>query len=98
MRVDIDQGKVRSRWRDYRNAGLQKTMSLASDEFIRRSCCTFCPKAFNASATTASWPTATASTSWHGAVNFLPCRSPRRRMKPSFGIIVTNIGSSPVLV
>jgi hypothetical protein len=34
--VDIDQGKVRFRWKDYRNGGRQNTMSLASDEFIRR--------------------------------------------------------------
>ena len=34
--VDIDQDKVRFRWKDYRNGGRQKTMSLASDEFIRR--------------------------------------------------------------
>jgi len=34
--VGIDQGKVRFRWKDYRNGGRQKTMSLAADEFIRR--------------------------------------------------------------
>jgi len=93
--VGIDQGKVRFRWKDYRNGSGQKTMSLAA---FAASCCTFYPKAFNASATTASWPTATASTSWRGVINFLPCRNPRRRMRPPFGIIVINIGSSPVLV
>jgi hypothetical protein len=34
--VDIDRGKVRFRWKDYRNGSRQKTMSLAADEFIRR--------------------------------------------------------------
>ena len=34
--VGIDQGKVRFRWKDYRNGSGQKTMSLAADEFIRR--------------------------------------------------------------
>ena len=34
--VDIDQGKVRFRWKDYRDGNRQKTMSLAADEFIRR--------------------------------------------------------------
>ena len=31
-----DQGKVRFRWKDYRNGNRQKTMSLATDELIRR--------------------------------------------------------------
>jgi hypothetical protein len=34
--VDINQGKVHFRWKDYRNGNQQKTMSLAADEFIRR--------------------------------------------------------------
>ena len=34
--VDINQGKVRFRWKDYRNGNRQKTMSLTADEFIRR--------------------------------------------------------------
>jgi Putative transposase/Transposase zinc-binding domain len=32
----IEEGKVRFRWKDYRNGNRQKTMSLAADEFIRR--------------------------------------------------------------
>jgi hypothetical protein len=77
----------------------RKTMALAADEFVytplraARSA-----RAFNASAIMDSWPTATASRSWRGVVNFLPCRSPRRRMRPPFCIIVTNIGSSLMLV
>jgi hypothetical protein len=34
--VDIDHGKVRFHWKDYRNGSRQKTMTLAADEFIRR--------------------------------------------------------------
>jgi hypothetical protein len=34
--LDIDQGKVRFRWKDYRNGNRQRTMTLATDEFIRR--------------------------------------------------------------
>jgi hypothetical protein len=34
--LDIGEGKVRFRWKDYRNGGRQKTMTLAADEFIRR--------------------------------------------------------------
>jgi hypothetical protein len=34
--LDIDDGKVQFRWRDYRNGHRQKTMTLGADEFIRR--------------------------------------------------------------
>ncbi len=34
--VSMEQGKVRFRWKDYRNGNQQKTMSLQADEFIRR--------------------------------------------------------------
>jgi hypothetical protein len=34
--VSIDNGKVRFRWKDYRDASRQKTMTLSADEFIRR--------------------------------------------------------------
>ena len=34
--LDIEEGKVRFSWKDYRNGSRQKTMTLAADEFIRR--------------------------------------------------------------
>jgi Putative transposase/Transposase zinc-binding domain len=34
--LDIDDGKVQFRWKDYRNGHRQKTMMLGADEFIRR--------------------------------------------------------------
>jgi hypothetical protein len=34
--LDIEDGKVRFRWKDYRHDGQQKTMALNADEFIRR--------------------------------------------------------------
>ena len=34
--LDIDNGQVRFRWKDYRDHDRQKTMSLTADEFIRR--------------------------------------------------------------
>jgi Putative transposase len=34
--VSIDNGKVRFRWKDYRDGNRQKTMTLAAEEFIRR--------------------------------------------------------------
>jgi hypothetical protein len=34
--LSIDDGKVRFRWRDYRNGNRQKVMSLEAAEFIRR--------------------------------------------------------------
>ncbi|MBV8456230.1 MAG: IS91 family transposase, partial [Acetobacteraceae bacterium] len=34
--LSIDEGKVRFRWKDYRHANQQKSMTLDADEFIRR--------------------------------------------------------------
>ena len=34
--IGIDDGKVRFRWRDYRNGNRPKTMALSANEFIRR--------------------------------------------------------------
>jgi hypothetical protein len=34
--LNIDDGKVTFRWKDYRNDSVQKTMTLEADEFIRR--------------------------------------------------------------
>jgi Putative transposase len=34
--VSMDDGKVRFRWKDYRDDNRQKTMTLEADEFIRR--------------------------------------------------------------
>jgi Putative transposase/Transposase zinc-binding domain len=34
--LDLDDGKVQFRWRDYRNGSRCKTMALAAEEFIRR--------------------------------------------------------------
>jgi hypothetical protein len=34
--LDIEAGQVRFRWKDYRDKGQQKTMTLSAEEFIRR--------------------------------------------------------------
>ena len=34
--LDIENGKVRFQWKDYRHGGQQKPMTLNADEFIRR--------------------------------------------------------------
>jgi hypothetical protein len=34
--VDIEEGQVKFKWRDYRDNNQQKTMTLSADEFIRR--------------------------------------------------------------
>jgi putative transposase len=34
--IDVEDGYVRFRWRDYRRGGQSKTMTLDADEFIRR--------------------------------------------------------------
>ncbi|ESY64950.1 transposase [Mesorhizobium sp. LNHC252B00] len=52
--VAIEDGKVAFRWKDYRHGSRQKVMTVAADEFTRASCYTSCPRAFIASAITAS--------------------------------------------
>ena len=44
--VGIEEGKVRFRWKDYRNSNRRKTMTLAADEFIRRFLLHVLPKGF----------------------------------------------------
>jgi hypothetical protein len=44
--LDIDEGKVRFHWKDYRNGNRQKTMTLAADEFIRRFLLHILPEGF----------------------------------------------------
>ena len=34
--LDIEDGHVRFQWKDYRDKGRQKTMTLSAEEFIRR--------------------------------------------------------------
>jgi Putative transposase/Transposase zinc-binding domain len=44
--VDIDNGKVTFRWKDYRDHNQQKTMTLEADEFIRRFLLHILPEGF----------------------------------------------------
>lgn len=44
--LDIEDGKVRFRWKDYRDDGRCKTMALAAEEFIRRFLLHILPEGF----------------------------------------------------
>jgi hypothetical protein len=44
--IGIDDGKVRFRWKDYRNGNRPKTMALTANEFIRRFLLHVLPKGF----------------------------------------------------
>jgi hypothetical protein len=44
--LGIEEGKVRFRWKDYRNGNRRKIMTLAADEFIRRFLLHVLPKGF----------------------------------------------------
>jgi hypothetical protein len=44
--IDIEGGKVRFHWKDYADGGLQKVMTLDSEEFIRRFLLHVLPKGF----------------------------------------------------
>jgi putative transposase len=45
--LDIDDGTVRFRWKDYRDHDRQKVMTLAADEFIRRFLLHVLPEGFH---------------------------------------------------
>jgi hypothetical protein len=45
--VSMENGKVRFRWKDYRDGNRQKTMTLEADEFIRRFLIHVLPKGFH---------------------------------------------------
>ena len=44
--LDIEDGKVRFQWKDYRRGGQQKPMTLNADEFIRRFLMHVLPRGF----------------------------------------------------
>jgi hypothetical protein len=74
--IDIADGHVTFRWRDYRHPQRPKRMTLEADEFIRRFLLQPCPTAFSASAITASSPIASAPRSSPSAA---ACSPNRRR-------------------
>ena len=76
--LDIDNGKVTFRYKDYRHDGQQKTMTLDAEEFIRRFLFTCCPMVSSASATTASSATDIEKRNWHAAGNCWACQPARR--------------------
>ena len=53
--VSMDNGRVRFRWKDYRDGNCQKIMTVDANEFIRRFLIHVLP---DGSATSASWATA----------------------------------------
>jgi Putative transposase len=53
--LDIEDGHVTFRWKDYRDGDTQKTMTLTTEEFIRRFLLHVLPPGYSVSATTASW-------------------------------------------
>jgi Putative transposase len=77
--VDIEEGKVRFRWKDYRDANRQKVMTLDAGEFIRRFLVHVLPEGFQRIRYYGFMATATASKSSPAAANCSECSSPIRR-------------------
>jgi hypothetical protein len=69
--VSFDEAGVTFRYKDYRRSGADRhrTMTLHTDEFIRRFLVHVLPKAFTASATTACSPAQAARPTSHGPAN-----------------------------
>ena len=94
--LDIADGNVTFRYKDYRHNSPQKTITLKAEEFIRRFCSMCSLTASSASATTASWETVTAKRNWRAARNCWACRRVRRPSRKPSTIIETAMKNSPV--
>src|SRR6266853_1320819 len=83
--ISADEAGVTFKWKDYRieGPGRYKTMTLPTDEFIRRFLRTCCPRTCTASAITDCSPTAIAPPTSHGRASCLPCRPARNRPRRS---------------
>ena len=71
--LDIEADQVSFRFKDYRDHGQQKTMSLPVDEFIRRFLLHVCRLGSTASAITASKEIAAKKKNWTVAANCWAC-------------------------
>src|SRR5258707_13526291 len=69
--IAFDKDNITFKWKDYRieRRDRYKQMTLATDEFIRRSSFTSCLSASTASATTACWPRPPAPTTSRASAN-----------------------------
>jgi len=67
--LDIEDGQVSFRYKDYKDRSQQKTMSLSAEEFIVASSSMFCHVGFIVSVTSASSAIAIAKKNWTNAVN-----------------------------
>ena len=76
--VSMDNGKVRFRWKDYRDGNRQKTMTLEAASSSAASWSMCCRTDFTASATMASLATAIARESWRCAGSCSGWCQPRR--------------------
>ncbi len=84
--ISLDETGVTFRYKDYRREGAERprTMTLATGEFIRASCCTCCPGASTAFGTTACSPAPAARPISPRPGSCSPCpRQARRRSPPS---------------
>jgi hypothetical protein len=89
--LNVHNGNVTFQYKQYRSADAHKsrTMTVAADEFIRRSCCTPCLRECRAFVITACSPAAPRNAIWRVAANCCSFRlracSPRpRRFRPRY--------------
>jgi hypothetical protein len=92
--IQLEEGRVSFRWRDYRQRGKTKVMTLATAEFIRRSSCTPCRMASSASAITACSPMDTAPPKSRSAAGYSPLRLHQHHSRST---IASDIGGSPAI-
>jgi hypothetical protein len=68
--LDIEAGQVRFQWKDYRDKGQQKAMTLSAEEFIRRFLLHALPDGFQRIRYYGLSAIATGNKSWPGAANY----------------------------
>ena len=80
--LDIEDGQVRFQWKDYRDKGQQKTMTLSAEEFIRRFLLHVLPDGFQRIRYYGFSATATGNRSSPDAANYWAWRLQQRRRAP----------------
>jgi hypothetical protein len=96
--LDIENGKVRFRWKDYRRGNRQKAMTLAADEFIRRFLLHVLPQGFQRIRYYGFLGTVTEKISSPVAGSFSPRHNRNRRIAMSPRTIATSTWKSPELL
>src|SRR4029077_6831075 len=94
--LDIAEGKVTFRYKDYRHGAQQKTMTLQAEEFIRRFLLLVLPEGFQPIRSYCFLANRTENRNWRGAESCWACRHPNHRLRKPARTIPSAMNNSPV--